>query len=294
METPDPLLEHVAPVLAAVPGVVAVVLGGSRASGAAHSASDYDIGLYFRRERRTGRRSPARGGEGSGRRSRRRGGDRGRRLGPMDRRGRLAHDRRQESGPPLSADRVGREGHSRLPGGPHQHGLSAGASAWLLLGDLDGRSRAVPPASRSSWPLSPSQGACRSPTRTSCATRSFAASSGRALFSIENAETAIPRGDQTYIAGCAFRSLSCVAQALFALNRRYLINEKGALEAAARLPLTIRGLERARGERVAGHGNRRVRAGARGAEIDRTRTRAPLTPSGQSPRPPNLDGGSPR
>jgi hypothetical protein len=63
-----------------------------------------------------------------------------------------------------------------------------------------------------------------------------------ALFSIENAQTAVPRGDETYIAGCAFRSLSCVPQVLFALNRRYLINEKGALEAAARLPLTISGL----------------------------------------------------
>ena len=62
-----------------------------------------------------------------------------------------------------------------------------------------------------------------------------------ALFSIENAETGVPRGDETYIAGCAFRSLSCVAQVLFALNRRYLINEKGALEAAVRLPLTISG-----------------------------------------------------
>ena len=29
---------------------------------------------------------------------------------------------------------------------------------------------------------------------------------------------------------------------LFALNRRYLINEKGALAAAARLPVTVRGL----------------------------------------------------
>ncbi len=63
-----------------------------------------------------------------------------------------------------------------------------------------------------------------------------------ALFSIENAETAVPRGDQTYIAGCAFRSLACVAQALFALNRRYLINEKGAIEAAGRLKLTVAGL----------------------------------------------------
>lgn len=39
-----------------------------------------------------------------------------------------------------------------------------------------------------------------------------------------------------------FRSLSCVAHVLLALNRRYLINEKGTLEAAARLPLTISGL----------------------------------------------------
>jgi hypothetical protein len=29
------------------------------------------------------------------------------------------------------------------------------------------------------------------------------------LFSIENARTAIPKGDATYIAGCGFRSLAC-------------------------------------------------------------------------------------
>jgi predicted nucleotidyltransferase len=48
MEAPDPLLERVSPALAVVPGVVAVSLGGSRATGAAHASSDYDIGLYFR------------------------------------------------------------------------------------------------------------------------------------------------------------------------------------------------------------------------------------------------------
>ncbi len=47
MDAPDPLLERVSPPLAVVPGVVAVVLGGSRAPGAAHASSDYDIGLYF-------------------------------------------------------------------------------------------------------------------------------------------------------------------------------------------------------------------------------------------------------
>ena len=59
------------------------------------------------------------------------------------------------------------------------------------------------------------------------------------MFAIENAETAVPKGDQAYIAGCAFRALACAAQVLFAVNRRYLINEKGALASAARLPITV-------------------------------------------------------
>ena len=62
------------------------------------------------------------------------------------------------------------------------------------------------------------------------------------LFSIENAETAVGRCALTHIAGCAYRALSCVAQVLFALNRRYFVNEKGALEEAAGYPLTIAGL----------------------------------------------------
>jgi hypothetical protein len=67
------------------------------------------------------------------------------------------------------------------------------------------------------------------------------------VFSIENARTAVPKGDETYIGGCAFRSLACAAQVLFAVNRNYLINEKGALAAAAQLPLTVDNLaERAK------------------------------------------------
>jgi hypothetical protein len=67
------------------------------------------------------------------------------------------------------------------------------------------------------------------------------------LFAIENAHTAVRKGDQAYIAGCAFRSLACAAQVLFALNRRYLINEKGAIDAAARLPLTVDNLTKRAG-----------------------------------------------
>jgi hypothetical protein len=59
------------------------------------------------------------------------------------------------------------------------------------------------------------------------------------LFSIENAELAISRGEQTHVVGCAYRALCCTAQVLFALNERYLINEKGALQEVAAFPLTI-------------------------------------------------------
>ena len=62
------------------------------------------------------------------------------------------------------------------------------------------------------------------------------------LFSIENAELAVPRGDSTHIAGCAYRALACIAQVLFALNGQYLINEKGALAQAANFPVTVREL----------------------------------------------------
>ncbi|WP_044187989.1 nucleotidyltransferase domain-containing protein [Hyalangium minutum] len=64
-------------------------------------------------------------------------------------------------------------------------------------------------------------------------------------FAISNAELAARRGERTHIAGCAYRALSCLAQVLFALNGRYLINEKGAVTEAATYPITIAGLAEA-------------------------------------------------
>jgi len=58
-------------------------------------------------------------------------------------------------------------------------------------------------------------------------------------FSIENARLGAARGDATHVAGCSHRALCCAAQVLFALNARYLINEKSALEAAQGFPLTL-------------------------------------------------------
>jgi hypothetical protein len=59
------------------------------------------------------------------------------------------------------------------------------------------------------------------------------------MFSIQNGEIATARGEQTHIAGCAYRALCCIGQVLFALNPRFLINEKGALVEAAEFPCTI-------------------------------------------------------
>ena len=46
-DLPQPIAELV-DVLAAMPGTVAVVLGGSRALGVSHATSDWDLGVYYR------------------------------------------------------------------------------------------------------------------------------------------------------------------------------------------------------------------------------------------------------
>ena len=246
MEIADPLLERLAPALAAVPGVVAVALGGSRASGAAHASSDYDIGLYFseRAELDVERLlevvkglvddpAAAKVTEVGG-------------WGPWivgggwltiaGQKVDLLH-RPIESVEKVIRDcREGRVSMDYQPGHPH------GFCSAIWMGEV-----------ALCRPLSDTEGGL---ARLKAMALPYPEKLREALirrfqweiqFSIENARTAIPKGDQTYIAACAFRALACAAQVLFALNRNYLINEKGAVAAAARLPLTIDDLtERAR------------------------------------------------
>lgn len=58
-----------------------------------------------------------------------------------------------------------------------------------------------------------------------------------ARFALDTSRKAAARNDATYVAGCLFRSAACMTQALFALNGRYLLNEKGAAKATDALPL---------------------------------------------------------
>lgn len=48
-------------------------------------------------------------------------------------------------------------------------------------------------------------------------------------FALATAKKGVARVDVTYVSGCAFRSVMCMCQVLFALNHQYWLNEKGAV-----------------------------------------------------------------
>ena len=51
-------------------------------------------------------------------------------------------------------------------------------------------------------------------------------------FSIHIARKSVERSDVTYAAGCCFRSVMCMLQVLFAINKTFWLNEKGAVSLA--------------------------------------------------------------
>ncbi len=57
-----------------------------------------------------------------------------------------------------------------------------------------------------------------------------------APFTLSVARKGVSAGDASYVAGCLFRAVGILAQALHAADGRWLLNEKGAVAEAARLP----------------------------------------------------------
>jgi len=235
---PDPLLTRLTFALADVPGVQAVVLGGSRARGSAHAASDYDIGLYFKT------------------------------AIPLDTERVLAAAKDIADDPAATTVTPVGEWGQWIVGGAW---LSVeGRKVDLLYRDADAveavmESCCAAVVTMDYQPGHP-HGFCSAiwmgeiaycqplhdPNGVIARLKSIALPYPPALraalirrfqweisFGVENAELAAARGEQTHVAGCLYRSIACIAQVLFALNQRYLINEKGALQEAARLPLTI-------------------------------------------------------
>src|ERR1700730_2245032 len=234
----DPVLERIVPVLSEVPGVAAVALGGSRARGTATETSDYDVGLYYSAERpldtnrllqaaRTLVDKPeaaevtAIGGWGPwivG----------GGWLTVSARKVDLLYRGIEAVSDVIDKCRAGEIDVHYQSG--HPHGFCS--AIWMgevalcqPLHDPDGRLAALK-AATSPYP----------PALRDALIRKF---EWEILFAIENGELAAGRAEQTHVAGCAYRALACAAQVLFTLNERYLINEKGALQEAAALPLTI-------------------------------------------------------
>jgi hypothetical protein len=239
----DPLLTRITPVLAGVPGVAAVVLGGSRARGTSTATSDYDLGIYFHRER------------------------------PLDTAALLAAVTPLVDEPAAAAvTAIGEWGPWIVGGGWLR---IAKTKVDILYREIEAVNATISDSAdgRVSMHYQPGHphgfcsahwmgevALCRAlhdPDRAiadlKARTQPYPAALARALidkflwevgFSIENARLGAARGDATQVAGCAYRALCCAGQVLFALNGRYLINEKAALEEAQGFALTLTDLPR--------------------------------------------------
>jgi hypothetical protein len=242
----DPILTRVIKALERVPGLAAIVLGGSRARGTAGPASDYDIGLYY---------EPATPLDIAALQSA---------IAP------LVDDQSStvtpvgEWGPWINgggwlavggfkvdllyrdlarvreiiADaRQGRVSMNYQPG--HPHGFCS--VIWMgevaicqpLLDPFD----SIAKLKGECWPFPDA-------LKDALITRF----GWEVDFAIENAGMAAKRLEQAHVAGCAYRALCCIAQVLFAMNGRYLINEKGAVSEAATFPITIEDLADVQGQ----------------------------------------------
>ena len=238
----DPFLQRLVSAFAEVPGVEAIVLGGSRARGTAHCKSDYDIGLYYAgaapidtdRLREAARRLADRpsvtavtpigewgpwivGGAW---------------LSIKGQKVDLLYRNIEAVAHVVEACRSGDITMHYQPGHPHGFCSAIWAGEIALCRPLHDPQGAVVGLKSLALPYP-------APLREALVRRF----QWEILFSIENAELATSRQERTHIAGCVYRALACIAQVLFALNERYLINEKGALEEAESLPLTLPELE---------------------------------------------------
>jgi hypothetical protein len=235
----DAILGRLVPAIADLPDISAIVLGGSRARGTATVSSDYDLGLYYAAQLDTDRLLEALrkvvddsgvaqvtpvGGWGPwvvG----------GGWLSVVGRKVDLLYRNCDAVAQIIDACRAGHITMDYQPGHPHGFCSATWMGEVALCRPIhDPRGRiAELKAMTSPYP---------EPLRDAVIHRF----QWEVLFSIENGEIAAARGEQTHIAGCVYRALACIGQVLFALNERYLINEKAALGEAAGFPLTISSL----------------------------------------------------
>src|SRR5271170_4901029 len=234
----EAIVERLSEALRPVQGLAALVLGGSRARGVAGAGSDYDLGLYYEAEiplqiddirtaiaplvdDPTQSTVTAPGGWG-------RWINGGAWLSISNQKVDLLYRDLAQVRAVVAECQAGRISMNYQPGHPH------GFCSAILMGEVANcepvrdETGAIAELKTRAWPF-PNQ------LRQALISRFH----WEVIFSIENAEIAIHREEQTHIAGCVYRALCCIAQVLFAVNRRYLVNEKGALAEAGTFPKTI-------------------------------------------------------
>ncbi len=229
----DVLLARLVRALGGVPGIRAVVLGGSRARGFASAHSDYDIGLYYEPDQPidVGRLAKAAvllpGTSGSQATAIGEWGpwiNGGAWLTVEGTRVDLLYRDLAKVREVIEACRAGTIERVYQPGHPHAFvsAIYMGEVAQCRpLWDPEG---VLVPLKRQCTPYPPRLG--------EALIRAFF---WEARFALENAAHGRGREDVNYVAGCAFRSVACLCQALFAHNRTYLLNEKGAVAGVERL-----------------------------------------------------------
>lgn len=232
--THQPVLERVLSHLCSIEGISGLTLGGSRARGEGDAEADIDIGVYYysrsrpdSAEMRAAANALDDRGQPSGY------GDYGE-WGPWINGGAwLRVDGHKTDLLFREIDRVeqvladceaGKIVTAYQPGHPHcfvNHIYAGEVHHNLILFDADGtlarmRKRTDP------YPEPLAQALMR-------------AFGWEAEFSVQIAGASARRGDVTYVAGCLFRAIACMTQSLFAANRTYLVNEKGAVRATEAL-----------------------------------------------------------
>jgi hypothetical protein len=216
-----------------VPGIRAIVLGGSRARGEASASSDYDIGLYYESDSPidVGRLAKAAvllpGAASSSVTAVGEWGpwiNGGAWLTVEGRRVDLLYRDLGKVRAVIQACRAGQIERVYQPGHPHAFVSSIYMGEVALCRVLWDPDSVLGPLRRQCDPYPPALG--------EALIRSFFQ---EARFALENAAHGRGSRDPAYVAGCAFRSVACLCQALFAHNRTYLLNEKGAVAGVERL-----------------------------------------------------------
>lgn len=228
----DDRLRELAQRLTAVPGVVGVVLGGSRARGDHTPDSDVDLGLYYRPPLDIAAlRVLARQVTGAAVEVTEPGA-----WGPWVDGGAWLNiegtavdwiyrdlDRVHTSWQDARTGRFDFHFQVGHPLGVPSFAYAGEVALGLILADpsgelaaLQGEVATYPPA-----------------LRTAVVDRLWEAG-----FSVDNARKSASRADTAYVAGCLFRTMELCAHAVHAHAGRWLINEKGAIASAGHLPTT--------------------------------------------------------